>query len=201
MSESNEKPDKILSKIKSMLHKAIINRHHGFHTPVFSNIDRNNNVTSRIVVLRNFDSDREILNFHTDFRSKKILEIDNNPLTFFVFYDFNEKIQLRITSTSIINHENNITLDAWNKTKLSSRKCYLAEKAPGLVSNVPNDSIPLHLVGKNPQKEESEAGYRNFVVIENKIKNIEWLYLSSLGHRRLSIDLNGKKIKYKWLIP
>ena len=201
MSLSNENPDKILSNIKLQLFNAVKDRHHGFHTPIFSNIALNEHISSRVVVLRNYDSYKAILNFHTDIRSKKILEIKNNPKTFFVFYDVKDKVQLRINTMSIINHENNIANEAWNRTQLSSRKCYLAEKAPSSNSDFPDDSIPSHLIGINPNKEESEKGYKNFVVVENKIKNIEWLYLSSSGHRRLLINLNEKKIQYQWLIP
>ena len=86
-------------------------------------------------------------------------------------------------------------------SKLSSRKCYLALKPPGSNTNIDEDSIPKHLKNKDPEKQESEKGYNNFVVVENIIKNIEWLYLSSSGHKRLLINLNNKDNKFQWLIP
>ena len=52
----------------------------------------------------------------------------------------------------------------------------------------------------NFTKEESEAGYKNFCVIQCKIKSIEWLYLAAKGHRRALIDFNGSK-KFTWLVP
>ena len=48
--------------------------------------------------------------------------------------------------------------------------------------------------------EQSEEGYKNFTVIQCKIKSIEWLYLAAKGHRRALIDLNGLK-KFTWLVP
>ncbi len=201
MAQSNKNPDEILINIKEHLKNAVKDRHHGFHAPVFSNIDKKNEITSRIVVLRNFDPHEYILRFHTDIRSKKIENIANKTLTYFVFYDYKIKVQLRIKTNSLIHYNDNIALTAWNKTKLSSRKCYLSKKAPSSNTNLPEDGIADSLTGIDPDKEESELGFKNFAVISNKIKSIDWLYLSSLGHKRLRIEINEKKTKYQWLIP
>ena len=201
MPQSNENPEEILNTIKAQLKLSVTDRHHGFHTPVFTNINNNNEIFSRTVVLRNFDDNKFIISFHTDYRSIKIKDILNKPQTYFVFYDFKTKIQLRIKTQSLIEYNNNFALLAWQKTKLSSRKCYLTEKAPSSKTNLAEDGIPSHLIGKDPDKEASEAGYKNFALVNNKINSIEWLYLSYTGHRRLRIDINGKKIEYQWLIP
>ena len=201
MAQSNKNPDEILISIKELLKNAVKDRHHGFHTPVFSNTDNNNEISSRTVVLRNFDPQEYILNFHTDIRSKKIKNIANKPLTYFVFYDFKTQVQLRIKTNSLIHCNDNIASIAWDKTKLSSRKCYLSKKAPSSNTNFAEDSIPNNLRGIDPDKQESELGFKNFAVISNKIKNIDWLYLSSLGHKRLRIEINQKKTEYQWLIP
>ena len=47
--------------------------------------------------------------------------------------------------------------------------------------------------------EQSEAGYKNFTVIQCKIKSIEWLYLAAKGHRRARFDIKNKKDC--WLVP
>jgi hypothetical protein len=47
--------------------------------------------------------------------------------------------------------------------------------------------------------EQSEEGYRNFTVIQCKIKSMEWLYLAAKGHRRARFELYNNK-EY-WLIP
>ena len=35
--------------------------------------------------------------------------------------------------------------------------------------------------------EQSEEGYKNFTVIQCKIKILEWLYLAAKGHRRAKL--------------
>ena len=47
--------------------------------------------------------------------------------------------------------------------------------------------------------EQSELGYKNFTVIQCKIKTIEWLYLAAKGHRRARFDLKNDEIL--WLVP
>ena len=55
MSLFNENPKSIFDNIKKLLILAITDRHHTFHTPIFSNKNQNNSIDSRIVVLRKFN--------------------------------------------------------------------------------------------------------------------------------------------------
>ena len=209
MTENIKKPESILTEVKILLKSAVKDRHHPYHTPVFSNISNDNKSNSRVIVLRNFDEKEFIMNFHSDFRSPKIKDLQKNKQSSFLFYDAKKKIQLRIRTNSKINHENNITKNAWEKTSLSSRKCYLAMYAPSSITSKLDDGIPSHLKGIDPGIEESEYGYQNFVVIQNKILDIDWLHLSSSGHKRLLIKIKKEmsanrwvnKLHYNWIIP
>ena len=198
---SKENTNEIFEDIKRNLTRAVKDRKHNFHTPVFCNLGEENNIESRIVVLRQFDSKNMVLNFHSDFRSPKVsdLKINNNSL--FVFYDHKLKIQLRIKTISVINNQNIITDKMWEKTKLYSRKCYLTKKSPSSPTNIPEDGIDKSLQGKEPTLEESEKGYKNFTVIQNQIQQIDWLYLAASGHRRLKIIVKERAPYFEWVIP
>ncbi len=198
---SKENTYEIFEDIKKNLNIGVKDRRHGFHTPIFSNIDQQRSIDSRIVVLRKFDSKKMILNFHTDFRSPKVNSLKKNNNSLFVFYDEKLKIQLRIQTASTINNQNHICKEMWENTKLYSRKCYLTKKSPSSITNQPEDGIPKSLKGKEPTKDESEEGYKNFTVIENHIKLIDWLYLSANGHRRLKITFKDINPIFDWLIP
>jgi len=201
MSLFNENPKSIFDNIKELLTLAVKDRHHTFHTPVFSNKNQNYSLDSRIVVLRKFNESNLKLNFHTDFRSPKIIDLKKDNNSSFVFYDFKLKIQIRIKTNSIINNKNDVSKNAWDLSHLSSRKCYLTEKAPSSMTTLPEDGIPKHLKGINPSQEESENGYDNFTVVENEIKNVDWLYLASSGHRRLNIAFKNFEPVFQWIIP
>ena len=198
---SKENTNEIFEEIKKNLTLGVKNRKHSFHTPVFCNIDDQKTIESRVVVLREFDSHNMILNFHTDFRSPKIAGLMKNSNSVFVFYDQKLKVQLRIKTLSSINNQNIITERMWKKTKLVSRKCYLTQKPPSSVTSLPEDGIDDNLKGKEPTLEESEKGYKNFTVVQNKIHQIDWLYLASSGHRRLKIIVKDSIPSFNWIIP
>ena len=198
---SKENTHEILQDIKKNLTRGVKDRKHAFHTPVFSNISKKEGIESRVVVLRKFDHENMILNFHTDYRSPKTKNLKKNNKSLFVFYDHKLKIQMRIKTRSYLNHQNEVSKEMWDKTRLLSRKCYLTTKEPSSITLKPEDGIPAHLLGKEPDFYESEKGYQNFTVVENKIFEIDWLYLDITGHRRLKLIFKNTDPEYQWLIP
>ena len=192
--------DQINFKIWQMITDGVVNRHSSFRIPVMINSSENNN-NGRIVVLRNANSDQHTIRFHSDIRSPKVNNLKKNSKVFFIFYDKEEKIQLRVSGDAIINYKNNITKTSWEKTAHMSRKCYLAAYAPGTVSEKPTSGVSDKVENLKYTLEESESGYENFCVIETKIDSIEWLYLAAKGHRRAKFEYSKNSIKKNWLTP
>ncbi len=198
---SKENTNEIFADIKRNLSRGVKDRKHSFHTPVFCNVNSKGEIESRVVVLRKFDPTNMLLNFHTDFRSPKAFDLKNNYRSLFVFYDHKLKIQMRIRTTSTLNNQNKIAKEMWSKTRLMSRKCYLTTKYPSSYTSFPEDGIPEYLLGREPDLKESEKGFKNFTVVENKIDEIDWLYLEISGHRRLKLIFKNEKPDYQWIIP
>ena len=116
-----------------------------------------------------------------------------------LYYDKEEKIQVRLKVDCVVNYDNNVTKESWFKTQHISRKCYLVENGPGTNSDKPTSGLIHELDNFDDTKEQSEEGYKNFTVIQCKIRSIEWLYLAAKGHRRARFDLENNKDN--WLIP
>ena len=190
--------NEIKKKIWSMLDDAVTNRSSQFRIPTFI-CGHNNDIDGRIVVLRKSDQQNNLVQFHSDIRSDKIELLKNNPNAALLFYDKDEKIQVRLKVECIINHNNNITKASWEKTQHISRKCYLVDNGPGTESDIPTSGLKPELDNSDYTKEQSEEGYKNFTVIQCKIKSIEWLYLAAKGHRRAKFDLDNNK--NSWLVP
>ena len=165
MEHDNLKPNSIIEQIWSNLNDGVQDRDHDYHTAVFSSLDNNHQPTSRTIILRSCIKEDKILTFHSDFRSPKTIDIKKNNECFLLFYSSKLKEQLRIKVLSSLQYKNHITKEAWEKTQLMSRKCYLTSFPPGHLINYPTDGIPDHLIGKEPEKIESEKGYINFCVI------------------------------------
>ena len=188
----------IIKKIWLMLDDAITNRSSQFRTPTFICGDQLD-FDGRIVVLRKSDQKNNLLQFHSDIRSDKIEKLKKNSKAAMLFYDKEEKIQLRLKVDCTINHENDVTKDSWSKTQHISRKCYLVDNGPGSETEIPTSGLKPELDNFDYTKEQSEEGYRNFTVIQCEVKLIEWLYLAAKGHRRARFNLENNK--NTWLIP
>ena len=192
--------DKTYLKIWELLRLGLKKRDLPFHIPAFVCGD-NKNFDARIVVLRGINEKRKVLWFHADIRSKKIEILKKNKKASLLFYDKNEKIQLRIIGNTKINYMNLLTKNSWKKTAHMSRQCYLGNKAPGINSSIPTSGLTDDVDNLKYSIEESEIGYNNFCVIETFIESIEWLYLAAKGHRRAHFNLKNEYISKKWLIP
>ncbi|MDC3175613.1 pyridoxamine 5'-phosphate oxidase family protein [Candidatus Pelagibacter sp.] len=188
----------IIKKIWLMLDDAITNRSSQFRTPTFICGDQLD-FDGRIVVLRKSDQKNNLLQFHSDIRSDKIEKLKKNSKAAMLFYDKEEKIQVRLKVDCTINHENDVTKDSWSKTQHISRKCYLVDNGPGSETEIPTSGLKPEFDNFDYTKEQSEEGYRNFTVIQCEVKLIEWLYLAAKGHRRARFNLENNK--NTWLIP
>ncbi len=188
----------IKNKIWSMLDNAIKDRSSPFRIPVFI-CGNQDDFDGRIVVLRKSDQSNNIVQYHSDIRSDKIAKLKNNKNAAMLFYDKEEKIQVRLKVECVVNHDNEITKESWLKTGHVSRKCYLVDDGPGAISSSPTSGLKPKLDNFEFTMEESEEGYKNFTVIQCKIKSVEWLYLAAKGHRRAKFDLENNK--EHWLIP
>ena len=190
--------DLILDEIWSLLQRGVADRNEDFRLPVVI-VNATDSAEGRIVVLRGAFKDKNILRFHTDFRSSKIKSLKENKKIYFVFYNKKRKIQVRAEGVAIVHKDNEITKEAWTKTQMMSRKCYLSPQAPGDFINDSASDLSKDMGNEIPTYEQSEIGYKNFCVIESKIKSFEWLYLASQGHRRAKFMLDENKST--WLVP
>ena len=193
-----ENLEEIQNKYWSMLDDAVTNRGSPFRIPVFMCANQDE-IDGRIVVLRKSDRKKNLLQFHTDFRSPKVKILKKNNKASLLFYDKEEKIQLRVKVDCEINNRNSTTEESWKKTQHISRRCYLTDSPPGTISENPTSGMISQLEDFDYTMEQSEEGYKNFTVIKCKIKSAEWLYLAAKGHRRAKFDFENSK--NSWLVP
>ena len=190
--------EEIKNKIWSMFDNAIKDRGSQFRIPVFI-CGGQDDFDGRIVVLRKSDRENNLVQYHSDIRSDKISKLKSNKNAAMLFYDKEEKIQVRLKVECIVNHENDITKQSWLKTGHMSRKCYLVDYGPGTESELPTSGLKPELDNFEFTMEQSEEGYKNFTVIQCKVKSIEWLYLAAKGHRRAKFNLETNESS--WLVP
>lgn len=169
-----------------------------FHLPAVANFS-DGDISLRTVVLRKALPEERELRFHTDTRSPKWKALQVNPVISALFYDASARIQLRVKGKAVLYFNDAITADAWDKTNLSSRRCYLTPFTPSDFSDIPTSGLPLHIEQEEFTVEESEAGKEHFGVVGIKVESIDWVWLNHAGHRRAFFDY--VKGEYRWMVP
>tara|TARA_X000000368_G_scaffold159974_1_gene126065 strand:- start:76 stop:654 length:579 start_codon:yes stop_codon:yes gene_type:complete len=188
--------EEILDKIWDELILGLNSGKHPFHIFTVSTV-KNNKPDSRSVVLRTVDKENKSISFHTDLRSKKILQIKESENICALFYDKDSKIQLRIYGSASKETNSLLIKEKWNSSKEMSKLCYLNKISPGEVINEPKD----YLYGKE-ELNNIELGIKNFSIINIKISQIDWLSLNHEGHQRMLINYtSNNKIEFDWVAP
>ncbi len=169
-----------------------------FHTPSIATLQQGD-VSLRTVVLRKTLPTERELRFHTDVRSPKWQELSQNPSISALFYDGLARIQIRVKGKAFLHHSNEITDEAWQKTSISSRKCYLTRFSPSSFTEESSSGLSENIENENFTLSESESGYSNFGIVSIHVQSIDWLWLNHAGHRRAFFDY--EKGMNSWMIP
>lgn len=186
----------ILDKIWDELTLGLNSGKHPFHIFSVSTV-KNNKPDSRTVVLRAVEKENKSISFHTDIRSKKVLQIKESENICALFYDKDSKIQLRIYGSASKETNSLLIKEKWNSSKEMSKLCYLNKIPPSEVINESKD----YLYGKE-ELNNIELGIKNFSIINIKISQIDWLSLNHEGHQRMLINYtSNNKIEFDWVAP
>jgi hypothetical protein len=155
---------------------------------------------ARTVVLRQVESVRRYVWFHTDARADKVIQLAAFPRATLLFWDEKSQIQLRLATETRLHTDDSVADDHWKKLWVGSRKMYLSEQIPGSEQPGPYPGFPAHLGENLPTEADSEAGRKNFAVIECQVLSIEYLHLGRGGQTRALFRYEPEQ-KFTWLAP
>ena len=171
-------------------------------TPVLISISTDGLAQGRTVVLRGFNRQQRQLTIYTDARSAKVAQLRAQPTCTLVAYQPNPMMQLRLSTNAIVNHNNEITHEAWAVMPGPNRCNYLTDPDPGSISGQPTDGRPEINAESVPTNNENKIAYSHFSVIVFTINELEWLYLPRRGHRRAQFIWDeANSLQSDWLIP
>ena len=195
--------DAVRADIFRRLGRASKDRRSAMHTPVIATVRADGTPSQRVMVLRAFDSATATLRFHTDARAAKVGEIGDGAPVSVLAYDPGAKRQFRLSGTGRIEADGETADKAWSDATLFARRCYLADPAPGTVSDVPVSGLPADIEGRKPKDDAEVApGRANFAVLLARIDTIEFLHLAHTGHRRAIFRLQPDGSWHgQWLVP
>ena len=180
-----------LNAADSILTSAVDNSKTLFHTLVVSSFD-GNNISSRVMVLREFNLKDRKMRFHTDYRAPKIAHFSKISTATVLGYDPELKIQIKLQGQITSHYNDEITKLAWDGSTSRSKKCYSVK---GGSSKEIDDPEAFDI-----NDFEVEEGYKNFSVLIFNFNSLEFLYLKSSGHRR-AIHRWDNIYTSSWLVP
>jgi len=186
--------DEALDYAFAMLAAGVKDRRSGFHTPAVATVNAQGAPAVRTVVLRRFEPAERMIAFHTDMRTRKPKEIAANAHIGVHFYDAGRKLQLRADCIARLEHGTDLARAAWDASRAMSRACYAQAVPPGDPLEHPGDYAQVTPL-------DDEDAFANFAVVRATILRLEWLYLSSKGHRRALFDWRSGALKSMWLAP
>ena len=155
---------------------------------------------ARMVVLRQVDTVRKYVWFHTDARAEKVIQLETFPTATLLFWDDKRQLQLRLTVETRLHTDDYVADEHWQNLWAGGRKTYLSEYAPGSEQPKPYPGFPEQLGEDLPSEEGSEAGRRNFAVIECRVLAMEYLQLSRSGQTRARFQYEPVS-RMVWLAP
>ena len=182
---------KTLESADLILNNAVENAKTLFHTLAVSSID-NNQIATRVMVLREFNLKERYIRFHTDYRAAKIDHYSENNSASVLGYDPNLKIQIKLQGSISVHYNNYLTQAAWEGSTTRSKKCYSVEGGSTLEISDPKE---YDLKDGN-----IEDGFDNFAVLKFSFTSLEFLHLKSSGHRRAIHNWDDGQ-KSSWLVP
>ena len=190
-------PESLVDLAWSQIKLACIHRRHPFHTPTLSTLSERG-PESRSVILRSADAENWELRANADYRSPKVTQLRQDARSSWLFYSFPEHLQVRCYGQTHVHHLDEIAEEAWRKSQLLSRRCYLAPIAPSLTLDDLRPNLPPELVGREPTEAEAEKGFENFTVLRCQITEMDILSLRYDGNLRVCAKPRNTPV---WIAP
>jgi len=185
--ETSQSSEEILLQLKNELIKAGEGDGRYFRVFNLSSVKAAGlSADSRMVVLRAFNDEWEF-EFYTDIRSSKIEQIRTCPKVSALFWDPENRIQVRIDAESSVHNRDIISEEKWSLVQGDAQKAYTSLVAPGTPIEKPGEAH------KWPEVFSSDY----FSVVRCAANNIKILQLS--GREHLALEFRRNKIKSAWI--
>ena len=144
----------------------------------------------RTVVIRAIHENLN-LDVFTDFRSEKVAQLTQNPVSGLHFYHENKRVQIRIQAKAEIHYQDLVSESYWEKITGEAKNAYSSILAPGTFISAPSEGFDWS------QNHENHF----FAVLRFVPESIEVLQLNGLRHLRIRYTEKNQQWAGQWLVP
>jgi len=185
--------EEIHQAIWKKLEYAVRHRDSAWHLAALATV-RSGNPELRTLVLRGALPEQNLLWMHTDLRSPKCQDLKMCSNASILFYDAEDRWQLRLNGTIQLDPKSEITETTWKKVSASAKRCYQGPFAPGTRSAEQSHNLPQKSVSE-------EVGRENFTRLLFFIDKMDWLFLQADGHLRAQWIQQDGELMASWVNP
>lgn len=191
MEQLTERPglDQVLESTWQELIEGVRSARHAFHCPALAT-GSSSGPSVRTVVLREANPGARSLACHTDRRSPKFRQLQENARAAWMFYDPQSKIQIRGSGSVTLHCGDELAAQRWAESAQRSRACYQAAHGPG-----------ARLALDEPEAPPSVEGFDQFVVLRCLLDRLDWLHLRGAGHWRAVFNWQDQAWQGAWVAP
>ena len=189
----------ILDHVWDMLVRGEADKKHPYHFPALATYGARG-VQQRTVVLRKALKPARLLYSYSDARTQKIDDLRQHPEAHWLFYDHSSKEQIRAHSQVTLHHQDQPAREVWDTIPPDARGDYIGPVAPGTHTEHYADNLPPEFK-EAPTKENTQAGFTNFVVMACEVKALDFLKLRHDGHLRARFYWQENQWKRYWAAP
>lgn len=173
------------------LRRAVLDKESPLRTAILASVDEKGMPQARVLIIREFDEQDMQLRFFTDARSHKVVDMKASPNVQLVFYDAGQKLHFRMNGTATLHLRSELTNELWGQLPEYGRGDYLSQQPPGA-------SIVDPTEGWN---RDTAFGSDNFMVVDVKVHDVDWLKLSASGHKRARLFWRDGQCDGRWVTP
>lgn len=173
---------KFWAKALEKVTRASADKKHPFRNCVLATVYKEK-VNQRTVVHRKFLRKNTSIIF-TDSRSKKVMQLEGNPISSLLFYDPKKKLQISVAGLMKIHDGDDIADEA--KDSIQDFSDYNNAPFPGAAIE---------------QSNNYSKGETNFMVLEFHWLEVDVLELSREGHRRAIMRRDNDSWNGTWVVP
>ena len=179
-----------LKRSEQLLLKAATERDHPARTPVLTTV-AGQIPFQRMVVLRAYDPQLREALFYTDLRSNKVEQLRRNPRAGLLFWDPDERLQIRIRGQISIEMQSPRTDRHFEELPPRSLVAYATQLAPG--TPISEETVA--------RLEECSAVRENFALLCFQADAFDVLELTRSLHRRAGFQKISGIWQRTWLVP
>jgi hypothetical protein len=170
------------AKALQQLIRANADKKHAFRSCVLASVYKEK-VNQRTVIHRQFSNGNTSL-IYTDSRSKKVAQLEKNPISSLLFYDSKNKLQISVAGLISVHTDDEFS--EIEKKKVENLDDYTNAPLPG-----------VGIVGSGDYKK----GDVHFTVLQFNWLEVDLLQLNRNGHKRAILRRDENKWTGTWIVP